>query len=155
MTQLRCPDYSYGMVDCSTNDPLPDYFASVLWSRLVGTAVMDTVCNSSSVRAYAHGHASSKADMTVLMLNLDSVRSNIVSIDVGRVEGGATEEYHLTEGEYKTEVKLNDVTLRATEDGSLPRMTGRQGVASSVRLALASIAFVVLKSDSSKLTSYK
>lgn len=150
---MRSTACSYGMIDCATNDPLPDYFASVLWSRLVGTAVMNAVSNSSSVRAYAHGHTSSKKDMTVLLLNLDSVRSNIVSINVGSVEGGATEEFHLTAGEYKTEVKLNGVTLRATGDGGLPRMTGRQGVASSVTLAPASIAFVVLKSDVSERTS--
>jgi len=64
----------YGMVDCLTNDPLPDYWGSVLWSRLMGSGVARAASNStsSSLRAYAHCHPTSKADLTVLLLNLNS-----------------------------------------------------------------------------------
>jgi hypothetical protein len=31
----------YGLCDCATGAPLPDYWAAVLWSRLVGAAVLN------------------------------------------------------------------------------------------------------------------
>jgi hypothetical protein len=57
----------YAMLDCASDDPLPDYYAGVLWSKLMGTAVVSAASNS-SVRAYAH---CKEANLTVLLLNLE------------------------------------------------------------------------------------
>ncbi|XP_067658342.1 heparanase-like [Haliotis asinina] len=47
---------SYSLIDNSTFDPLPDYWLTVLYKRLVGDAVFPVKAsvNNSTVRAYAH-----------------------------------------------------------------------------------------------------
>ena len=137
----------YAMLDCATNDPLPDYFGGVLWSKLMGTGVV-RVASSSSVRAYAHCHATNPADLTVLLINLEP--DNRVSKPQTVVIGdgtAATEEYHLTgpNGTAAQTVALNGAVLQATAEGVLPAMVGRVGVGKAVVLAPASIAFVVAK----------
>jgi heparanase 1 len=163
----------YGLLDCATYDPLPDYYGGVLWSRLMGTGVSrvsvsdpSSIGNASTIRAYGHCHATSSADMTVLLLNLapDSGRTAVRSVTIDLAGGRAfaaaeeeasagageaavmtTEEYHLTAGPSPTQVRLNGKLLQATEEGGLPSMVGSVGSAAAVRLAPASIVFVVLK----------
>jgi hypothetical protein len=36
----------YAILDCATNDPLPDYFGGVLWSRLMGTGAIQAIRQS-------------------------------------------------------------------------------------------------------------
>merc|ERR1712048_136653 len=61
----------YGMLDCATNNPLPDYYAGILWSQLMGMNVLQTTSSdTNTVRAYAHCSAKSSDDVTVLLLNL-------------------------------------------------------------------------------------
>ena len=136
----------YAMLDCATNDPLPDYYGGVLWSKLMGTGVVRA--SSTAVRAYAHCHPTSQADLTVLLLNLepDDGAAKPRKVVVGDA-AAATEEYHLTgpSGTGAQSVALNGVLLKASPDGVLPAMVGKAGDAKSVALAPASIAFVVVK----------
>ena len=137
----------YAMLDCATNDPLPDYYSGVLWSKLMGTGVV-RAASSTAVRAYAHCHPTSQADLTVLLLNLepDDGAAKPRKVVVGDA-AAATEEYHLTgpSGTGAQSVALNGVLLKASPDGVLPAMVGKAGDAKSVALAPASIAFVVVK----------
>ena len=49
----------YGMVDCATYAPLPDYYSAILWTELMGTTALAATSTSPSVRAYAHCSPSS------------------------------------------------------------------------------------------------
>ena len=45
----------YGLVDCNNYDPFPDYWSGLLWSKLMGTAVLRAQSTANeSVRAYVH-----------------------------------------------------------------------------------------------------
>lgn len=63
----------YGLVDCATLAPLPDYYAGIIWAKTMGTQVLSASSTNSStggVRAYAHCSAGSGADVTVVLINL-------------------------------------------------------------------------------------
>ena len=65
---------NYGLLDDATLEPRPDYFASVLFKKLMGTAVLDVVRSEPSdpfVRVYAHCSPAVKpGSATVLAINL-------------------------------------------------------------------------------------
>lgn len=116
-----------------------DYFGGVLWSKLMGPGVAHALSNT-SVRAYAHCHATNSSDLTVLLLNLDTTEPSFVTIDmattaVEQAGSSPTFEYHLTGKPHQQTVKLNGKTLAATVEGVLPPMFGQAGVSTAVQLA--------------------
>lgn len=80
---------TYGLIDDATLQPNPDYWASVLWKRLMGTTVKAVSVtpateemhllerwfptNFSPLRAFAHCHPEQGA--TVVLLNVDKVKT--------------------------------------------------------------------------------
>ncbi|KAL1516048.1 hypothetical protein AB1Y20_002660 [Prymnesium parvum] len=84
----------YGLIDDSTFVPTPDYWASVLWKRLMGTIVLRASLAGapSTLRVYAHRGVSSTARTTFLLINLgnEEIRVNppaYGAVDVWRLEG--------------------------------------------------------------------
>lgn len=148
----------YGLVDCLTYDPLPDYWAGLLWSRLMGPAVVRTLSSDSdSLRAWSHCNAASATDATLLLLNLDpsvnpdgtTTLARNVTLNVGGVPWtGPRTEYHLTgpAGTNSSKVALNGDPILLTPGGEAPPLIGRSvdGGSAIVTLAPASVAFVVL-----------
>jgi len=135
----------YGMVDCATYDPLPDYYGGILWSKLMGTSVIATKSSdANTVRAYAHCSAKSDDNLTLLLLNLASTQVN-VTLGGAKVATAARTEYFLT-GPNGTDgqiVALNDKQLLLSDTGKLPSLTGRVGKPGSLLvMPPASIAFV-------------
>ena len=64
----------YGLLDCETQMPLPDYYTSRLWTQLMGAGVLKATVSAGprTVRAYAHCAADTPRDIVVLLLNLDA-----------------------------------------------------------------------------------
>ena len=82
-----------GMLDCETHAPLPDYYAGILWSKLMGTGVLAVTSSTEpdaarSVRAYAHCAANRTAAVTVLLINLQPRTATNVSL--GQLVSGTT-----------------------------------------------------------------
>lgn len=83
---------NYGMLDRHTLSPLPDYWVSVLWKRLMGTAVLAPQAdanNHNRLRVYAHqaGPASPKGtSITLLLINLDPRRSLDIHVPVKQAQ---------------------------------------------------------------------
>eukprot|EP00041_Stephanoeca_diplocostata_P007397 m.105224 g.105224 ORF g.105224 m.105224 type:complete len:597 (-) comp16856_c0_seq3:464-2254(-) len=160
----------YGIVDCATNTPLPDYYAGILWGRTMGTGVLSVAVNNSAtepsyVRVYAHC-ARTGNDVTVVVLNLD-IRERpdvLLRVDDG-TEGTApglalpavvnATYYALTgpQGTNATAVSLNGRPLELDPEGKLPELSGKSGQARGdgntlsllqAPLPAASVHFVVL-----------
>jgi len=71
----------YGLLDPETLEPRPDYWASLLWKRAMGTRVLRTRSGSRMVRAYAHCAASGPPGAVALALvNLDRDAPAAVSV---------------------------------------------------------------------------
>eukprot|EP00037_Helgoeca_nana_P025144 m.271247 g.271247 ORF g.271247 m.271247 type:complete len:616 (-) comp26872_c0_seq1:41-1888(-) len=141
----------YGMIDCSTYAPLPDYYAGILWSRLMGTAVLRAASSSATLRVYSHCSPTPAAGMTVLLLNLDPVVARNVTL--AGVDGAHRVEWHLTGpgGANGTQIALNGKLLEAVVKGGteyvLPSLEGNAvapspGAPTTVEMAPASIVFV-------------
>jgi heparanase 1 len=74
----------YGMLDDETLEPRPDYWASLLWRRTMGTAVLDATSDDPSLRAWAHCAVQGEGAVSVLLLNLhptESVHAALPGLD--------------------------------------------------------------------------
>jgi hypothetical protein len=128
----------YGLLDEKTYEPRPDYWAALLWKRLMGPVVLDPgTAKDQAVRIYAHCSAEKHGGVTILALNTDTAKEQTVTVPL------AGEIYVLTSTELtSTSVMLNGVALKAGPDGSIPPIRGKRFEAGIVRLAPASIAFI-------------
>ncbi len=135
---------NYGLLDDETLDPRPDYWASVLWRRLMGHRVLevDRIEASELVRLYAHCSHERAGAVTVLAINLDEDRS--VRIEVDGVSNASKELYVLTsDGLDSHDIMLNGTVLRDAE-GVLPPLEPEvigDGPADVPALGIAFIVF--------------
>jgi heparanase 1 len=166
----------YGMIDCSTYSPLPDYYAGILWTKLMGREVLsvDTAGlakQSEHIRVYAHcaPATSSLADdrmVTVLVLNTSPSATINATLHLGSTGAHQRIEWVLTgpNGTASTEMALGGelLALRNSSGGSreeraaghplLPTLEGETvaiaGAADVIEMAPQSIAFVQVQGSS-------
>jgi len=151
----------YGLLDCVTHDPLPDYFVAVLFHRLMGSGVLrlsplPTVAVatrsvteasesiiSESLRAYAHCGRTS--GVTLLLISLNARVT--VSLPAGVATTGRLD-YVLAAVNGSMAgagAKLNGgAPLVLDAAGKLPSLEGVAGVGNVIVLEPHSVAFVVL-----------
>ncbi len=104
----------YGLLDEVMLDPRPDYWASVLWKRLMGTKVLAATHDATeTLRVYAHCGPEA-GGVTVALLNLDRRVAVETSL---RVDDGTAEIYTVeAEGLDATQIRLNGEAL-PSDDG--------------------------------------
>ena len=146
--------------------PLPDYYAGILWSKLMGSVVLQATSSDPTLRAYAHCGAEGGGAMTVLLINLEPTMNRTVTLnslmspsDTGGESGGGMLEWHLTgpNGMNATQMALNgkllvakvvaggtEYELPSLEGQPLPLRDGLRADPPVIKLAPASIAFVQL-----------
>ncbi len=132
----------YGLIDDATLAPNPDYWAALLWHRLMGTRIVRPALRRApaSLRVYA-ACARSGRGTTLLALNLDqrtsaslTVADRAPSLQVYRVTAPAILARH---------VLLNGRALNTDRTGRLPALTPQLTSGTTVTLPPASYAFVV------------
>jgi heparanase 1 len=133
----------YGLLAEPSLDPRPDYFASLLWRRLMGTrALAVTVRHAPSLRAYAHCAAGRPGAVTLLLVNLDAAQP--VTVAVEGIGSGARELYAVDADDLSSgTARLNGQSLSADADGGLPPMLPRLGGGGTMVVAPVSYAFAV------------
>lgn len=110
---------NYQLITADTLEPLPDYWASVLWKRLMGPEVLDvTVVGADRARAYAHRTPNGEGT-SLLVINLDPQRS----LEVEGLPAGGTLRAISTPDLFGTVVHLNGEPLRLVE-GAVPDLPG-------------------------------
>eukprot|EP00656_Telonema_subtile_P048834 TRINITY_DN5925_c0_g1_i4.p1 TRINITY_DN5925_c0_g1~~TRINITY_DN5925_c0_g1_i4.p1 ORF type:complete len:543 (-),score=115.86 TRINITY_DN5925_c0_g1_i4:109-1737(-) len=152
----------YGLVDCSTGAPLPDFWTAILFGQLMGPAVLRAELrtpNATAIRAYAHCTAGSEASVTFLLINLAEQGVN-VTLGLDSAAGLNQTEYKLQQrtgassmdnstGLLGTGIKLNGQLLQLTSTGAVPGLVGVAAVSpGEVRLEPQSVNFVVVASPS-------
>ena len=117
---------NYGMIDDVTLDPRPDYWASVLWRRLMGQRVLDVgrTAVDDQVRVYAHCSRERVGAVTVLAINLDS--ENSVRIDMDGISNTEKELYLLTSNGLDSSDLILNGTLLRDDNGVLPPLDPSQ-----------------------------
>ena len=139
----------YGLLDCSTQTPLPDYYVGKMWTKLMGTGVLSvTVSGPRTVRAYAHCGVGDSDDVVLLLLNLGK-QPIAVAVDGPLLAGPSRTEWHFTAGAGGlggTGIRLGGTELGWAVNKPLPPMpgVGTPNRGTPVRLAAESIAFVRL-----------
>jgi heparanase 1 len=133
----------YGLIDDATLDPRPDYWASVLWRRLMGQSVLDVerTAVDDYVRVYAHCTRERPGAVTALVINLDADKS--VRIEANAMTTSGKELYLLTSNALDSgDLELNGTLLR-DDNGVLPALDPKPIGNGPVDVPPRAMAFVV------------
>lgn len=130
----------YGFLQHGTFDPRPNYFAVLLWTRLMGDTVYS--CNNPNVEGahlYCHSRKDGKEGYTYLLINNSLTDTTNVELP------GEATLYELSgNGNMRNKTMyLNGNPLVLGENNELPCLCGKK-VNGSVSIAPGSCAFIVI-----------
>jgi Glycosyl hydrolase family 79, N-terminal domain len=129
----------YGLLDEKTLRPRPNYWAALLWRRLMGATVLDPGVQH-GMHIYAHCQRAVRGAVALLVINTDKTTAARLRLPV------ASERYVLSAAPLESaQVKLNGTDLALGSDNHLPHLAGFRLPTGSVDIAPASIAFITIK----------
>lgn len=130
----------YGLLNDRTLEPKPNYWAALLWRRLMGPTVLDAgVSVREGLHVYAHCLRDVPGGVAVLAINNDRARPSSVTLPT------EAERYTLAapQPDART-VALNGRELRLLADDALPDLHGESVRSGAVELAPTSITFLAM-----------
>jgi len=132
----------YGLLDQNTLEPRPNYWATVLWRKLMGTTVLDPqVSAAPNVYLYAQCFKGRPGGVTLLLINADRQRGFELRLPT------SGERYTLTTKKLEdTTIDLNGKPLRLTSSGDLPQLAGEPLNAGRLSFAPTSITYLSIAS---------
>ena len=130
----------YGFLKHGTFVPRPNYFAVLLWQRLMGTTVYDTeVPVVEGAHVYAHSRKDGKDGVVYLVIN--NSLTDVTTVELPK-DG---ELYVLSADGLRAPVmKLNGKELVLGENDELPELAPVKAEVGQVELAPATCTFIVL-----------
>jgi glycosyl hydrolase family 79 len=130
----------YGLLDERTLEPRPDFWGALLWRRLMGNVVLDPGAPlAAGLGVYAHCQRGTPGGVSLLVINIGR-KPQVLLLPV------ASERYTLQAADVQDKtVRLNDIPLRLSPDGDLPRIAGAQTDAGALTIAPASISFLTMR----------
>jgi heparanase 1 len=131
----------YGLLDQNTFEPRPNYWATLLWRRLMGTTVLDSqISVPANTYLYAQCLKGESGGVTLLIINAD--RQHSFDLDLRASSG----RYTLTAEKLEdTTVELNGKPLRLTSSGDLPQFGGEPVKAGRISFAPTSITYLTIR----------
>lgn len=127
---------SNGVIDEKTFMPNADYWAALLWRKLVGTQVLDAGPIRPGLHVYAHCLRGTRGGVTVMAINLEASPAKLQGT-------GPAEVYALTSTDLMSKaVLLNGRPLALGADDSLPAITPVKQAQGQVALAGHSVNFI-------------
>jgi heparanase len=130
----------YGLLDQNTLEPRPNYWATLLWHKLMGTTVLDPQVHATP-NAYVFAQCLERKPGGVALLVINADRKSSVDLSLPT----ATERYTLTAEQLQgTTVDLNGKPLRLTSSGTLPPFSAQRVNAGPVSFAPTSLTFVTI-----------
>ncbi|WP_414474447.1 hypothetical protein [Microvirga sp. M2] len=130
----------YGLLNDRTLEPKPNYWAALLWRRLMGSTVLEAgVPIEEGRHVYAHCLRGAPGGVAVLAINNSRTRPSAIEIP------NAAEGYTLTAPQPDSaSVRLNGQELRLGPQDEFPDLRGSRVQAGPVELAPASITFLAV-----------
>jgi len=126
----------YGLLDHDTHNPRPNYWAALLWNKLMGTEVFEAGSLAPGIDVFAHDMKGNSKGRTLLILNTNNTEAMFP------IPKGATQ-YMLTADELLTKkVKLNGEELILTADDNVPVVNGVKVKPGNLKLPAQSIVFL-------------
>ncbi len=128
----------YGLLDENTFAPRPNYWAALLWRRLMGATVLDPHTSPiPNVYVYAHCLRNHPGGVTLLVINADRQQVHEITLP------SEAERYTLTAKQLQdTTVQLNGKSLELNRDGDVPQFLGQSTRAGHISFAPTSITFL-------------
>ena len=130
----------YGFLKHGTFEPRPNYFAVLLWNRLMGPTVFDSgVAIEAGKHVYCHSRKDGKEGCVYLIINNSDAETH-VEVPVASIR------YTLTgNGKIRSRTMLlNGRELVLGENDALPCLCGEATEAGTVVLAPGSCTFLVI-----------
>ncbi len=129
----------YGLLNQATFAPRPNYWAALLWHRLMGSTVLDAGPSNPGLHLYAQCLPGHPGGVTLLAVNTDPEHPASLELPM------AAQRYTLSANKLEdTEVQLNKRTLALGADDTLPSLQGAAIAGGQVELAPASITFLAM-----------
>lgn len=130
----------YGLLDETTLEPRPNYWAAVLWRKFMDTTVLDPRASQQpGLYVYAHCLRGTPGGVALLAINADKNSTRTISLPK------TSSRYTLTAPDLLgSTVQLNGAELHAAADGTLPSLTGKPQPAGAIELAPVSITFLAI-----------
>ena len=131
----------YGLLDANTLTPRPDYWAALLWRRLMGTTVLDPGPSpAASLHLYAHCLRGGEGGVALLAINTDRVASASLDLPI------ASRRYTLTAHDLMdVKVLMNGRELRLGDHDAVPVMQSAPEKPGRVSFAPASVTFLAIR----------
>lgn len=117
----------YGLIDDATMTPNPDYWASLLWRRLMGTRVLDATVDvaDAPVQAYAHCMPGESATGVAMAL-VNEHPSQMTQVHVPRLQGEVGFFVVTAKGPKARTVLINGKEPRLSASGDVPSLVPAQ-----------------------------
>jgi hypothetical protein len=130
----------YGLLDDRTLAPKPNYWAALLWRRLMGTRVLASgVPIRAGLHLYAHCQRDTPGGVSLLALNTDTTAARALRLPVG------ARRYTLSADTLQSgAVRLNGKALELGRNGAPPILTGVSAPAGLVSLEPETVTFIAL-----------
>ncbi|HWF02622.1 MAG TPA: hypothetical protein VHA06_02995, partial [Candidatus Angelobacter sp.] len=130
----------YGLLDESTLAPRPNYWASLLWHKMMGTTVLDAGPSpAQNLHLYAHCLPDQSGGVALLAINADRTTAQELNVPV------SAERYTLTAKDPMDKtVELNGAELEVDAEGDVPPLPGIEQHAGRIVLAPESITFLAM-----------
>ena len=109
----------YGLLDQKSFEPRPNYWAALLWRRLMGTTVLDAGRSEAGLHLYAHCLREHPGGVALLAINTSRTQSRSINLPM------AGDRYSLAAEKLESpSVKLNGQTLHLGRNDELPALRG-------------------------------
>ncbi len=130
----------YGLLDENTFAPRPNYWAALLWRKLMGTTVLNPGTSPApSLHLYAQCLRDVPGGVALLAINADRTDSQSLEVPL------SAERYTLTAKDLlDTHVELNGSELKLGAEDALPPLTGTPTNSGHIAFAPASITFLAV-----------
>ncbi|WP_342723433.1 hypothetical protein AAFG07_30380 [Bradyrhizobium sp. B097] len=134
----------YGLLDERTHLPRPNYWAALLWRRLMGTTVLDAgVGEQPGLHVYAHCARDMPDGIALLVINNDRQTRRKLTLPA------ASQRYTLAnERPVDGNVQLNGSTLVLGASDQMPALNGEPAPAGAIVFAPATITFLTVANAS-------
>ena len=127
----------YGLLDQKSFEPRPNYWAALLWRRLMGTTVLDAGRSEAGLYLYAHCLRERPGGVALLAINTSRTQSRSLNLPI------PGDRYSLAADKLESpSVKLNGQTLHLGPNDELPGLRGAGVDAGASTLQPASITFL-------------
>lgn len=130
----------YGLLDERTHLPRPNYWAALLWRRLMGTSVLDAgVTVQPGLHVYAHCARDMPDGVALLVINNDRRFQRKLTLSA------ASQRYTLASvNPADGTVRLNDSPLALAAFDQIPALNGEVAAAGPITFAPATITFLTI-----------